>query len=214
MLVLEVSANPKPIDESNSLQLKQEFERGLKQTNENALIKEINLYQNQPPYYSYEHFRYFWYPVFFPHYKPSDKEIQAVEYSLEQIKTFNSADILVIACPMWNFSVPAILKAWLDQIIVPGHTYTWDENGNMIKRHKLRKCILLVSSGGVYYKRDPKDQLSSLIKSDLNFLLVDDISVIWADGQNPLLHMDQEERRENALKLAFEMGVETGKIKL
>ena len=41
-----------------------------------------------------------------------------------QIEKLNSADVLVLTMPMWNYSVPAIMKAWIDQILLPGKTFS------------------------------------------------------------------------------------------
>lgn len=47
----------------------------------------------------------------------------ALAYSDHEIAALKAADILVIALPMYNFGVPALLKGWFDQIIRPGETF-------------------------------------------------------------------------------------------
>ena len=53
-------------------------------------------------------------------------EAELAESTLQE---FLDADAIVIAAPMYNFSVPSQLKAWIDRISVAGKTFTYDENG-------------------------------------------------------------------------------------
>jgi FMN-dependent NADH-azoreductase len=114
MNILHVIANPKPTAEANSKQLANAFFNALKEVNPSASVTSVDLNANPPPFYSYDVYRCFWYPVFDASYKPSDKEKAAVRYALDQCRLFNQADVLVLTTPMWNFSVPGILKAWME----------------------------------------------------------------------------------------------------
>ena len=58
-----------------------------------------------------------WYPVFDEGYEPSKVEEMSLNYAIGQIEKFKEADVLVLTMPMWNYSVPAIMKAWIDQIL-------------------------------------------------------------------------------------------------
>ncbi|RZA08946.1 MAG: FMN-dependent NADH-azoreductase, partial [Proteobacteria bacterium] len=42
---------------------------------------------------------------------------------------FLAADVLVIGAPMYNFSIPSTLKAWIDRVAVAGKTFRYTENG-------------------------------------------------------------------------------------
>jgi FMN-dependent NADH-azoreductase len=59
-----------------------------------------------------------------------------------------SADIVVVAFPMYNFSMPAIVKAWFDSVIQEGVTFGKENNGQLILNAK-KKALTLISSGGV-----------------------------------------------------------------
>ena len=55
-----------------------------------------------------------------------EADIRAGERALEE---FLAADIAVIGAPMYNFSVPSQLKAWIDRLAVAGKTFSYGENG-------------------------------------------------------------------------------------
>ena len=205
MNVLYVSANPKPDDESVTRKMGDFFLKGLAETNPQAPITRIDLYQEIPPYYDYSSYRYYWYPLFID-YTPTKAEEQAVKYSEKQIDIFLQTDILVISCPMWNFSMPAILKAWLDCIMIPNKLFKWDENAEIIPLHKVKTAVLLCSSGGEFFNNAPNEHLVALLKSILHFIKIKDIKVIFADRQNPLLFLEQENVRSNSIQEARELG--------
>lgn len=211
MNILIIKGNPKPLDESTSLQLLEKFKKGLLTTNVKVNITEIDLYKSPPPFYDYNTFRYYWYPVGIPDYEPNQNEKKAVLYAKEQIKLLNDADILVIVCPMWNFSFPSIVKAWIDQILMPKDTFFWTEIGQTIVNHKIKKAILLSSASDEYYLNDPKDHLTSLFNVIFSFILVQKTSVIFADRQNPIFFQDQEEVKEKSLIDAYNLGESIGK---
>jgi FMN-dependent NADH-azoreductase len=67
----------------------------------------------------------------------------------ETLDEFLDADIVVIGAPMYNFSVPSQLKAWLDRILVAGKTFRYTEQGveGLVPD---KRVIIAVSRGGLY----------------------------------------------------------------
>jgi FMN-dependent NADH-azoreductase len=63
-------------------------------------------------------------------YTPSEQQTdamkQAIAISNELIDELQSADVLLLSVPMYNFSVPSSLKAWIDQIVRIGRTFAYD----------------------------------------------------------------------------------------
>ncbi|HOE37877.1 MAG TPA: NAD(P)H-dependent oxidoreductase, partial [Kiritimatiellia bacterium] len=104
----------------------------------------------------------------------------------------------------WLNSFPAILKAWLDQVLVPGKLFTFGPDG-VIPIHHLRTVVLLVSSDSVYKEDDATDGLTPAIRAIFSYIGVDDIQIAWADGQDASRHFDSEQRREMALEAAREI---------
>lgn len=209
MNVLHVCANPKPPEISVSKQLSISFITKLIELNPEIEINNLDLYQDPPPYLSYAAWRGIWVTAMEPTYKPSKEEVKAAEYADRQAELFNQADVLVLTMPMWNFGPPAILKAWLDMVLSPGRTFEFAlaESGGLEIRpkHKLKRVILLVSSGGAYVENDPRDALTPLIRSAFHFIHVDEVQIAWADGQTALIFGDHEQRKQMALEAAADI---------
>lgn len=204
MNILHVCANPKPTEESASKQMAAAFFASLVNQCPDFEVTNIDLYQTPPPYLSYEEYRALWYPVFVKDYKVTNAEQKTTNYAKEHGALVNNADLLVITTPMWNYSLPAILKAWIDQVITPGIMFTIDANG-VKPLHKIKQIILLAASGGVYKEEDPRDCLSAQIKAAFGFVGIEDISIAWADGQNPFFFQDSQVRKEAAIEAAQEL---------
>jgi len=198
MNLLHVLANPKPSAESASKQVTEAFLGAL---GNDIQVTTLDLNESPPPFYSYPVYRYFWYPVFQPGYEPAEEEKKAAQYAVREGTRLTEADILVLTTPMWNFSVPAILKAWMDQVVSPGLTFSLGPGG-VKPLHKLKKVIVLAASGGAYESNDERDNFSSQIKTLFGFIGVPDIEIAWADGQNGFFFQDSEERKAKAIASA------------
>ena len=72
-------------------------------------------------------------------------------YRQELIKEIIAVDEIVISTPMWNWSVPSVLKAYFDQIIIPGQL-----DGSGADGLKGKKVTYVVSQGGSYAKDAPR----------------------------------------------------------
>ena len=122
-------------------------------------------------------------------------EIRAlVERDDAVLTEFLDADIVVIGAPMYNFSVPSQLKAWIDRIAVAGKTFRYTENGpeGLVKGKK----VVVVSSRGGIYSSGPAagfDHQESYLRSVFAFLGVSDIEFIRAEA----LNMGADKRAES-----------------
>lgn len=207
MNILHVCANPKPIEQSVSKQLAARFFGKLMELNPDVELNNVDLYQDKPPYYSNDLFRRCWMPVFDVAYEPTKAEESAMNYALKQAEAVKQADVLVLTMPMWNFSAPAVMKAWMDQILSPGLTFEITAAGPK-PLHNITSVVLLVASGGVYKEDDDRDALTRQVRAAFGFIGVTDIRIAWADGQNPLFFNDSEVRRETAFEAAEELAEE------
>ncbi len=214
MNVLHVCANPKPTEESVSKQLAAAFFGKLIELKPEVELVNVNLYDEKPPFYSYELYKRAWYPVFDEAYEPSKVEEMAMNYASKQADAFNAADVLVLTMPMWNFSVPAIMKAWMDQILCPGLTFNIDKEDGVKGLHQIKSIVLLVSSGGVYKEDDDRDALTRQVRHAFGFIGIDDIEIVWAEGQNPLFFDNSEESKEMAIEAAAEIAEDIAEIDL
>ena len=201
MNVLHVIANPRPAETSSSKKLAFEFFAALTEKNPDVVVNNVDLYQNKPPYVSAEALNYFWGPVANPAYIPSKAEETAANFSNNNAQALMDADVLVLTMPVWLNSMPSILKAWLDQVLVPGKMFTFGGEG-LIPTHHLRTVVLLVSSDQVYKEGDVRDGLTPALRAIFAYIGVDDIQIAWADGQDASRHFDSEQRREMAIEAA------------
>ena len=204
MNVLHVIANPRPAETSSSKKLAFEFFAALTEMNPDVVVNNIDLYQNKPPYVSAEALNYFWGPIANPAYIPSKSEETAANFSNNNAQALVDADVLVLTMPVWLNSMPAILKAWLDQVIVPGKMYSFGPEG-LVPTHHLRTVVLLVSSDQVYKEGDLRDGLTPALRAIFAYIGVEDIQIAWADGQDASRHFDSNERREMAMEAAREI---------
>jgi FMN-dependent NADH-azoreductase len=79
-----------------------------------------------------------------------------------------SAAIVVVVFSMYNFSMPAIVKAWFDSVIQEGVTFGKENNGQIILNAE-KKALTLISSGGVYSTEPFAGREHALSLSNLEF---------------------------------------------
>ncbi|HXI78267.1 MAG TPA: NAD(P)H-dependent oxidoreductase [Steroidobacteraceae bacterium] len=95
-----------------------------------------------------------------------------------------AADILVIGAPMYNFSIPSQLKAWIDRVVVAGKTFRYGANGpeGLLKNKKL---FIASSRGSVYAAGSPAAALEhhdSYLTGVLSFIGLTDVTIVRAEG--------------------------------
>jgi len=97
------------------------------------------------------------------------------------LEEFLGADVLVIGVPLYNFSVPSQLKAWLDRILIAGRTFRYTEHGPEGLAGG-KQVILAVARGGVYESGSPAEFGESYLRFILGFLGIRDVRVVRAEG--------------------------------
>ena len=111
------------------------------------------------------------------------------------IAEVKAADTLIIGSPIYNFGIPASLKAWFDQICRAGDTFRYTENGPQGLLEG-KKAIIVISSGGVPVD-SPVDFATPYLRQVLQFVGITNVQIIAADQQ-----MMQEGQVERALATA------------
>ncbi len=110
------------------------------------------------------------------------KSMEKMDRMTTQLK---SADFVVLAFPMFNFSVPAAVKAWFDSTILKGETWDMNESG-FIGLMKGKKALVIMSSGGVYEGAwASNEHAMSLAKAEFAFMGYE-VHGISAQGINML----------------------------
>lgn len=119
---------------------------------------------------------------FTPAEERSAVQLDTLSYSDKLVAELQQADSIIIASPIYNFSVPASLKAWIDQIARAGLTFNYTENGPVGKL-KNKKAYIVMASGGTELGSEI-DFASTYLKHVLGFIGIHDVSIISAEKFN------------------------------
>ena len=112
------------------------------------------------------------------------EQIETLALSEQLIGELEQADEYVIGVAMHNFSIPSVLKLWIDQIARRGRTFAYSESGP-VGLLKGKKATVLVATGGVYDAGTPANALNFIepyLKSVFTFLGVKDVTFVTAGG--------------------------------
>lgn len=102
----------------------------------------------------------------------------------EILDEFLAADIVVVGAPMYNFSIPTQLKAWIDRLAVPGATFRYTENGP-VGLAGGKKIFIASSRGGFYSagaKAEALDYQEKYLTAVFEFFGIQDIAIVRAEG--------------------------------
>jgi FMN-dependent NADH-azoreductase len=97
---------------------------------------------------------------------------------------FLAADIVVIGAPMYNFSIPSSLKAWMDRLAIAGTTFRYGETG--VEGLAGGRKLIIASARGGFYGSDTGqawlDHQETYLRGFFGFLGVTDIDFVRAEG--------------------------------
>lgn len=101
------------------------------------------------------------------------------------LETFMHADRYVFVTPMWNFSYPPVVKAYLDNLAIAGKTFKYTENGP-VGLLEGKKALHIQATGGVYSEGPyaAVDFGSNHLKTVLGFIGVNETEYIAVEGMN------------------------------
>ncbi|MBN8737357.1 MAG: NAD(P)H-dependent oxidoreductase [Xanthomonadales bacterium] len=121
-----------------------------------------------------------------PHFTPVLAEGHpCVARNAEILDEFLAADTVVIGAPMYNFTIPTQLKAWLDRVLIAGKTFRYTEKGPQGLAGDKR--VIIASSRGGIYSEGPAmavDFQENYLKHVLAFIGVHDPEIVRAEGLN------------------------------
>ncbi|WP_028969610.1 FMN-dependent NADH-azoreductase [Sphingomonas sp. URHD0057] len=98
---------------------------------------------------------------------------------------FMAADTIVIGAPMYNFTVPSQLKAWIDRIVIAGATFRYTENGPE-GLAKGKRVIIAIARGGIYSEGSPTaafEHVETYLRGVFNMIGIEPEFVV-AEGVN------------------------------
>ncbi|MBV9829160.1 MAG: NAD(P)H-dependent oxidoreductase [Alphaproteobacteria bacterium] len=124
---------------------------------------------------------------------------QALRLSDELVAELLAADHVVIATPVYNYNVPAALKAWIDHIVRKGMTLGFEGQGLVTGK----KATVLLASGGIYTAGSPirdRDVATVYLRLILNVIGIADVTVV-AGGGAKVVDMQEESMGDFVAKL-------------
>ena len=113
---------------------------------------------------------------------------EVLALSNQLIAELESADEYVIGVAMHNFSIPAVLKLWIDQVVRAGKTFSY-ANGTPAGLLRSKKATIFIASGGVYDQGTPMAVMNFVepyLRSLFGFIGVTDVNFINASGTGKL----------------------------
>jgi FMN-dependent NADH-azoreductase len=143
-------------------------------------------------------------------YTPADvrtpEQVQILKESDDYIAELVAADTIVIGAPMHNFGISAPLKAYIDQIVRVGVTFTYGPDGYKGLLDGKKKAIVAAARGGAYSGDSPVaflDQQTPYLKLVLGFIGLTDLHFAYAENQSRLELAEAGEKAGVAQVLAL-----------
>lgn len=110
--------------------------------------------------------------------------VDVVSLSENYIAELKAADVIVIGSPMYNFTIPTVLKAWIDHVLIAGQTFRYTSEGTIEGLVHGKKAYLALARGGVYSEGPAAafEYQESYLRSVLGFIGITDVEVVRVEG--------------------------------
>lgn len=177
MNILHIDSSPRR-EASHSRKITAELVASLKQTHPNSTVTYRDLGHQSPPFVTED-----WQNgADTPEEQRTPAQIAALEYSDAAIAELLAADILVIGAPMYNLTVSADLKAWLDQIIRVNKTFTGDYKGLAAGK---KAFVVTANGGGGYGAGEAMEKINfqdPYLRTAFGFIGITDVEFIHVNN--------------------------------
>ncbi|MCI0764432.1 FMN-dependent NADH-azoreductase [Bacillus sp. TL12] len=184
--VLFITANPNSVEASFGMAVGEAFIEAYKNEHPQDEVKTIDLFNTNVPALDAEVFaawgRFAAGKGFETLSESQQEKITAMNTNLE---TFMNADRYVFVTPMWNFSYPPVVKAYLDNLSIAGKTFKYTENGP-VGLLEGKKALHIQATGGVYSEGPyaAMDFGRNHLNAVLGFMGVSDVEYLAVEGMN------------------------------
>jgi FMN-dependent NADH-azoreductase len=210
--VLYITANPKVEEQSFSLAAGRAFLDAYKEVNPQAEIIELDLYKANIPHIDEDVFSGWGKLQSGTAFNELSAQEQAKVARLGELADqFVDADLYVFVTPMWNFSYPPIMKAYIDSICVAGKTFKYTEQGP-VGLLTGKKAVHIQATGGVY-SEGPAQAMNfadSHLRAVLGFIGVTDVETVLVEGM--AMYPDRaQEFKEKGIAHAKDVAVKLAK---
>lgn len=188
--VLYIKANIKNEGESRTFKVADSFVEEYKKNNPEDEIILLDLYKEDIDFLRQEDLG----KIFGPKDEES-KNNPILKYAYQ----FAEADKYIIAAPMWNLSIPAILKAYIDYISVTGITFKYTAQGPVGLLND-KKAVHIVARGGEY-ENAPYEMGDRYLRTILGFFGITDVETIAIENVD-IIGANVEEKVEEGIRKA------------
>ncbi|STC69886.1 FMN-dependent NADH-azoreductase [Corynebacterium pilosum] len=187
--VLIVRAHPLESNKSRSMTMADTFRDAFKETHPDARVEELRLYEVAIPEIDMDLLSGWEALAGGEHFAHLTQQQQA-KLTLYDNYTdqFLNADLVVVANPLWNLSIPTRLKAWVDTICRSGVTFRYTDTGAAEGLVQGKKLVHLQASGGHFGGNDPAAQYIKQIGAFLGC----EVSSVIAEGLDHEPHRADE----------------------
>ena len=147
MNVLVVKANNRPASEAVSSKMYETFMEEIKGA-ENLNVTVYDVFEEDTPYLGQDLFSAF--GKLEKGEELTDDEQRLLNAKQKAMDLITANDLIVVAFPLWNLTIPAKLHTFIDYIYSAGFAFKYDENGNAVQLLTDKKALFLNARGGVY----------------------------------------------------------------
>ena len=178
--------NTSPLPSSVSRELTREFVSNWKASHPSGKVVDRDLAANPPKPLDQA-----WiYAAFTPEEARQPEQKDLIAYSDQCISELELADEYVIGVAMHNFSIPSVLKLWIDQVVRGGRTFAYGGADGPKGLLSGKKATVLVATGGVYDAGSPYAAFNFIdpyLRTILGFIGITDVKFVTAGGTTQLM---------------------------
>ncbi|MCP3763941.1 FMN-dependent NADH-azoreductase [Domibacillus sp. A3M-37] len=204
--VLFITAHPHDESQSYSMAVGQAFIDAYREVNQNDEVIRLDLYQENIPHIDNDIFSGWGKLQSGTTFgELSDQEQAKVGRLSELSDQFVAADKYVFVTPMWNFSFPPVMKAYIDSVCVAGKTFKYTEQGP-VGLMTDKKALHIQARGGVYSEGPAADMEMGhrYLSVVMQFFGIPSFDGLFVEGHNQFPDRAQEIKAE-AIKHAQEL---------
>lgn len=181
--VLFIKANSRPIEQAVSVKMYHTFLDHYRASHPEDEITELDLFKENLPYYDTDKINGMF--KLARGMELTSAEMEASNLVNKYLNQFLEAEKIVLAFPLWNFTIPAALHTYLDYLAQAGKTFRYTAEGP-VGLLSDKKVALLNARGGVYSEGPAQsvEMAVNYVTTMLNFWGVEDITSVIIEGHN------------------------------
>lgn len=205
--VLYITAHPHDESQSYSMAVGKAFIDSYKENNPNDEVVHVDLYSENIPHIDADVFSGWGKLRSGQAFEELSSEEKAKVSRLNELSDqFIAADKYVFVTPLWNFSFPPVMKAYLDSVAVAGKTFKYTEQGP-VGLLPGKKALHIQARGGIY-SEGPAAQMEMghrYLSVMMSFFGINELEGLFVEGHNAMPDKAQE-IKENAIARAKDLG--------